>query len=302
MTIRFTRRAILENGIRAGAAATLATVCTSRLSGETKGDQKRVLFFTRSAGFEHSVIRRKGEELGHAEKVLIELGMNHGFMVTATKDGSVFDEDLAKFDTICFYTSGDLTKGGRSEKPPMSAKGKANLLDAITSGVGFVGSHCASDTFHSEGDRFMTQDEKDPYIEMLGGEFIRHGKQQTAHMRVVNLTFPGMEVAGKGFDMHEEWYSLKNFAPDLHVLLVNGTEGMEGKDYDRPPFPATWARMHGKGRVFYTSMGHREDVWTNPTFQSILVGGIHWAAGMVDAEIPRNIDDVTPGAAVMPKE
>ena len=47
---------------------------------------------------------------------------------------------------------------------------------------------------------------------------------------------------------------------------------MEGPSYKRPPYPSTWARMHGKGRVFYTSMGHREDVWTSPEFQAVLIG------------------------------
>jgi type 1 glutamine amidotransferase len=135
---------------------------------------------------------------------------------------------------------------------------------------------------------------------MLGGEFIRHGAQQKAKMTVVNPRFPGMAAAKADFDMHEEWYSLKNFAPDLHVLLVNETTGMEGKDYQRPRFPATWARRHQKGRVFYTSMGHREDVWTNPIFQSIFIGGMQWAMGQIDADIPANIDQVTPGANVLP--
>ncbi len=56
--------------------------------------------------------------------------------------------------------------------------------------------------------------------------------------------------------------------------LVQETNGMKDADYDRPPYPATWARKHGEGRVFYTSMGHREDVWTNPIFESILIGGL----------------------------
>lgn len=76
---------------------------------------------------------------------------------------------------------------------------------------------------------------------------------------------------------------------------------MEDADYDRPPYPATWARKHGEGRVFYTSMGHREDVWTNPIFESVLIGGIHWALKEVDAEVPGNIKEVTPEASVMPK-
>ena len=71
---------------------------------------------------------------------------------------------------------------------------------------------------------------------------------------------------------------------------------MDGAMYQRPPFPATWARKHGKGRVFFSSMGHREDVWTNKTFQQVLLGGIAWALGNVDADITPNIGKVTPKA------
>jgi hypothetical protein len=66
--------------------------------------------------------------------------------------------------------------------------------------------------------------------------------------------------------------------------------------YQRPPYPATWARLHGKGRVFYTSMGHREDVWTNSIFQQIILGGIAWALRNVDADVTPNIATVTPHA------
>src|SRR5262249_42658175 len=87
----------------------------------------------------------------------------------------------------------------------------------------------------------------------------------------------------------EEWYSLKNFAPDLHVILVQDTKGMKNLDYERPPFPATWARKHDKGRVFFTSMGHRDDVWQNKkTFQPLLLGALAWATGNVQAQIPAN--------------
>ena len=57
--------------------------------------------------------------------------------------------------------------------------------------------------------------------------------------------------------------------------------------------------MHDKGRVYYTSMGHREDVWTNETFQKVLLGGIAWALGNVDVDIPANISKVTPEADVL---
>jgi type 1 glutamine amidotransferase len=72
--------------------------------------------------------------------------------------------------------------------------------------------------------------------------------------------------------------------------------------YNRPPFPATWARMHGQGRVFYTSMGHRGDVWTNATFQSMLEGGLKWALKEVDADVTPNVEKVAPGYKVIPPE
>ena len=60
--------------------------------------------------------------------------------------------------------------------------------------------------------------------------------------------------------------------------------------------------MHEKGRVFYTSLGHRDDVWTNPVFQQILLGGLTWAAGNVEADITPNLAKAAPHAAEMPKK
>jgi hypothetical protein len=294
-----TRRELLRLG---GAALAASAVPGLWARGPKADTPAKVLFFTKSAGFEHSVIKRQGDALSHAERIVVDLGKEHGFEVTATKDGTVFDKDLKSYDAYFFYTTGDLTRAGNDKTPPMSAAGKQALLDAVGAGKGFIGSHCASDTFHSKGDSHQNQDVKDPYIEMVGGEFIRHGAQQKARMRVASPKFPGLKDAGEGFELHEEWYSLKNFAPDLHVILVNETAGMKGKDYERPPFPATWAREHGKGRVFYTSMGHREDVWTNKLFQAILVGGIAWAVRRIDFELKPNLKEAAPEAHVMPQK
>ena len=76
---------------------------------------------------------------------------------------------------------------------------------------------------------------------------------------------------------------------------------MKGTMYERPPYPNTWARAEGKGRVWYTALGHREDVWTNPTFQQILVGGIKWALGEVSADVSPNIETAAPGAYTNPR-
>jgi type 1 glutamine amidotransferase len=255
---------------------------------------KKVLFFTKSAGFQHSCITRKGDELSHAEKVMVELGPQHGFDITCTKDGSVFTkEGLAPYDLIMFYTTGDLTKEGTDKQPPMPADGKQVLLDAVAAGKGFVGFHCASDTFHSGR-------EVDPYIKMLGGEFASHGAQQKSTSHVCDKAFPGLADAGESFELHEEWYAFRNLNKAMHVLLLQDTTGMKGEQYEgKPNYPGTWARMHDQGRVWYTSMGHREDVWTNPLFQKIVLGGMDWAARNVDAEVPSNTDQVCPGIATV---
>ncbi|MEA3227178.1 MAG: ThuA domain-containing protein, partial [Planctomycetota bacterium] len=129
------------------------------------------------------------------------------------------------------------------------------------------------------------------------GEFIVHGTQQEATIRAASRRFPGVKKFGRVQKLKEEWYTLKNFAKDLHVILIEDNEGMTGDCYQRPPFPATWARMHDKGRVFYTSFGHRDDIWTNPDVQGIIAGGLAWAMGNVKVNVKPNIDKVTPKAS-----
>lgn len=277
-------------------------------SGEAPRKGKRILFFSKSSGFEHSAIKKKGDLPSHAEKVLQELAAKNGWELTSTKDGSVFTkENLEKYDAFFFYTTGDLTKEGTDKNPPMSVEGKAAFLEAIHNGKGFVGTHSAGDTFHSPGSRFQDAGEKaDPYIKMIGGEFIRHGAQQPSKMICHDPKFPGADAFKDSPTLTEEWYSFDNYAKDLHVILAQETEGMKkvGGDsvYNRPPYPATWARMHGKGRVFYSSMGHREDIWTNPMFQTLLTGGVNWALGNAEADVTPNVEKVTPEYRTIPPE
>jgi type 1 glutamine amidotransferase len=268
--------------------------------------RRHVLVYTRSRGYEHDVVKRKNGEPSLVDRVMTELGKKHDFEVTCTKDGQVFlPENIGKFDAFLFETTEDLTQEGGDGQRPMPPEGKQALLKAVAGGKGFVGCHCASDTFHSKGPRDKNQApaDRDPYIAMLGGEFISHGDQQKARMHVVDNHFPGAQDL-KDFELLEEWYSLKNYAPDLHVILVQETEGMQKAKnnwmYDRPDFPATWARRHEKGRVFYTSMGHRDDVWQNPHFQELLLGGLSWAVGNVEADVTPNLEKVAAKANELP--
>ncbi len=104
------------------------------------------------------------------------------------------------------------------------------------------------------------------------------------------------------YEIKDEWYAQKNLADDLHVIIAHDTTGMTGPMYQRPNFPQTWARMHGKGRVFYTSMGHREEVWADPLYQALLLGALGWATGKVDINIEPNVSKATPGYAEFPKQ
>jgi type 1 glutamine amidotransferase len=273
---------------------------------EKEKSPRRLLFFHRSTTFQHSVVEVKDGKPCFAEVVLRPICEKQNWELTSTKDGDIFTVDnIDKFDAFLFYTTGDLTSPTATDgSKPMSPEAKKALLEAIHHGKGFVGFHCASDTFHSPGDQAQSQPagQRDPYIDMIGGEFVVHGSQQSTTMTVVDSKFPGADKLGPYFIKHEEWYSLKNFAEDLHVLLVNETSDMHDKCYERPPYPASWIRKHGKGRVFYTSMGHREDVWTSPQFQSLVIGGITWAVGDADADTTPNIATVTPKANVLPSK
>lgn len=265
------------------------------------GEEKitNILYFTKSTRFEHSVVKKNGDQPSFSEKILEEIGAKNGFKITTTKDGGFLTkENLAKFDVIMFYTSGELLKPvSKDGSPPMTAETKQAVLDAVKEGKAFIAIHNALKTFDEKPEFY-----KDPFFEMLGGAGIGHGAQQKARNTLVDAKFPGADgIEGDSFEIMEEWYANRTFAPDIHVILVQETKGMDGGLYQRPPFPSTWARMYGKGRVFVTSLGHREDVWTNPLFQKLLTGGILWSAGRADADISPNLEKVTPQHATLPE-
>jgi len=273
----------------------------------------RVLYFTKSSGFEHSVVKHENGQPSYSEKVLTALGAQQGIVFTFSKDGSQFTKAyLAQFDVLLFYTSGDLCSTGTDGQPGITVTGLNALFDFVEQGGGFVGLHACSDTFHTNErgggnnprrrQRYRLYGEAaDPFVKLLGGEFIRHGPQQVARARVVDPAFPGFGALGQEIQVMEEWYTLKEFAANVHVLLVMRTEGMEGADYLRPDYPLAWARLHGKGRVAYNAMGHREDVWDSAAFQSMLVGMLTWAGHRNDHELVGNLVSVVPGHATLQK-
>ena len=93
---------------------------------------------------------------------------------------------------------------------------------------------------------------------------------------------------------------MKDFVPDLHVILTLDTQGMKGECYQRAPYPVTWARRQGKGRVFYTAMGARPENWKNEFFLNLLAGGIRWSIADARAQVDANLKQAAPHYAEIP--
>jgi type 1 glutamine amidotransferase len=243
--------------------------------------------------FEHPVIRREGGQLSFAERARVEMARQIDCTVECTKDGRVFERDLDAYAAVVSYTCGrpehlmkPIKADGRDGNQPLSEAGWKNLDAAVREGKPFVAIHPGLWLLPEAG----------------GADCLGHGTQQVARINVVSPRFPGAEKLGESFSMLEEWFSLMRFAKDLHVILVQDCAGMDTtaaadrRCYDRPPFPCAWARMYGKGRVFYTSLGHREDVWSSKIFEQLVLGGLSWALGRLEADITPNIEQVAPQA------
>jgi hypothetical protein len=294
-------------------AALTAAAVTLRNPQVAAPKPKSLLVFTKSSGWEHDVVKRVDGKLSLVETTVTELGRVHGFRVECSKDGRIFDSaEFHSFNGVLFFTTGDLTQSATDKNPPMTAQGKQIFLDAIRDGIGFAGVHAAADTFHTQPDskdlssRYIAYGEKsDPYLRVLGGEFIIHGddpRLQTTDLIINDAKFPGLEGVTGPIEFTEEWYSLKDFAPDLHVILTIDTSKLKNNCYQRHPYPGTWAHMHDKGRVFYTAIGDRPENWQNQFFLNLLAGGVRWSLGDVNADIPPNLQTATPGYADIPPQ
>jgi type 1 glutamine amidotransferase len=247
-------------------AATLAAVVASSALPCFAADKKKVLFFSPSFGFRHSVVRRPlTGELSHAEKHFKEFATKAGFQVSVSQDFNDLSnlDAFKQFDAVVFYTSGN---------PPFN---KDALVKYVSGGGALIGVHAGGDTY------------KDwpKYVEMIGGAFKGHGcNDKDLVLKIEDQKHPATKMFGSEWVMHDEMYQFNQFSRDnVHVLISVDTEKSDpeslkahqmekGKDY-----PVAWTNTEGKGRIFYTSPGHREDIWTNHKYQQHLIAGIKWA-------------------------
>jgi type 1 glutamine amidotransferase len=163
----------------------------------------------------------------------------------------------------------------------LSPEQRADLMSFVKDdGKGFVAAHSAATSFYSWPE----------FGEMLGGRFDEHPWQVTsAPVIVEDPQFPAMRGFPARSVIHDEHYQLKDFsrasvrvlarldasALDLKATLVHRTDG---------DFPVAWARMHGRGRVFYSTLGHAPESWDDPVIQGMYVQALRWALRLVDGD------------------
>jgi type 1 glutamine amidotransferase len=241
--------------ILAGAALALTACATS--PSDTFAAPPRLLVVTVTKGFRH-------DSIPTAEKLVERLATRSGAF---TVDFARTDEELAAklgpsgrgaYAGVYFaHTSGDL--------PIPDPQG---FLDWIATGRGLVGTHSASDTFPGFA----------PYLDMLGGHFLRHGPN---HVKVGLLVKDGSHPVARAvpqpLEVLDEIYEFERYDPArVHLLLYVAKHPETGAPGE---YPLAWTREHGQGRVFYTALGHRDDVLESEWYGAHLLAGIKWALG-----------------------
>lgn len=263
-------------------------------SAEDSGVQ--VLLLSKSQGFQHQPIAEKDGKDSQVEIILRERLAEHGMTLTATKDaGSINAEKLKSYQLVIFYTQGDLTQSGLDKHPPMAADGIEALTEWIEAGGGFIGFHSAADTLRSNAG-----DPATPYTKMIGAAFRSHGRQFTGTLRAVDSKHPAMAHLPDGFAIKDEWYVFQQMNTDtIHVLalLDPGEEREKQTMYKLDPYPILWCRALGAGRIYYSAMGHRPDVWENENFLGSVDDAVAWALGEGPAQADPNYDDALHAAA-----
>ncbi len=187
--------------------------------------------------------------------------------------------NLKNYDAVLFAsTTGD----------DLPLPDKQGFIDWVASGKGFIGVHAATDTLKTFA----------PYVAMIGGAFRTHGPQVTVECLNQDPAHAACKSVPARWTVFDEIYQLKDFSrANVHGLISLDKLGLTGDANPATPgdYPIAWSRMQGKGRVFYTSLGHREDVWdpnytdksgrkNSPEvakqFQQHVLGGILWALGL----------------------
>jgi type 1 glutamine amidotransferase len=278
--VKISRREVLRGVAALGAAKVMD-------SGEARGQNApvtmppnrlaRVLVVSQTKGFEH-------DSVPNAMATIWEMGHKTGlYEATLRTDTELITKhlsqerkmrntkDLNYFDALVFAsTTGELD---------LTDQQKADMMSFIKEdGKGFVGVHAALDTNYTWPE----------YGEMIGGWFDQH-PWMTFEAPIINEEpdFPAVRHFPKEFVKRDEIYQAKAWSRDkVNVLLRLDASKLDlnnprvhRQDHD---FAVAWAKMYGKGRVFYSTLGHTKEAWDDPDIQKMYFEAIKWVLGMTE--------------------
>jgi type 1 glutamine amidotransferase/sugar lactone lactonase YvrE len=234
------------------------------------GRARRLLAVGASADWQH-------ESVSDALVALYALGRESGLWQTTIRTDVDFvtkraparnAKNLDDFDAIFFMTGGEL---------PMDEEQKRALLSFVRDdGKGFLGAHSATATFAGWP----------AYADLIGGAFDGHPWDQVeAVVRVEDPEFPAMRHFPERVRLFDEFYQISGFSRASSRVLMSldlasvdrAREGVRHEDV-----PIAWTRRYGRGRVFYSSLGHPPALWAREDVRRMWLEAVTWALGLGD--------------------
>ncbi len=235
---------------------------------------KHVLVISQTKGWEH-------DSITDAMVAIYEMGRESGLWEATLRTDTelITKKDLGRnaknlnyFDALVFVsTTGELD---------LDDSQKADMMSFVKEdGKGFVGVHAALDTNYKWAE----------FGEMIGGWFDQH-PWMTFQAPIVNEDpeFPAVRHFPKAFVKVDEIYQPKEWSREkCHVLLsldagklnYENNPRIHRTDHD---FAVAWDKMYGKGRVFYSTLGHTQESWSDPDIRKMYFEAIKWVLGMTE--------------------
>ena len=245
---------------------------------------RKVLLFSKTNGFRHGSIPV-------AVKAITMLGEKTGaFSAVHSEDESMFAPlNLNKFDMVIMVnTTGEIFKPRKWPNDPAQKKEaqekeiayKQALVDFVKGGKGLAGVHSATDTYKNWKE----------YNDMMGGAFDGHPWHMDVPVRILGGDHPLTKVFGnKGFTVKDEIYQFRgNTAkPEERRMLLSLAPDWEGLKKGKRKdnfYPISWISNYGKGRTFYCSLGHRDEIYWNEDVLEHYLAGFQFALGDLKAD------------------
>ena len=223
---------------------------------ELKGDKPNILVFSKTEGHRHKSIPT-------GINFMTELALNNNWNISFSENSDDFEDDnLKQYNVIVFLnTTGDLFNESQ----------KKALKTYMANDKGFVGVHSASNT----------EMEWPWFTEMIGATFKDHPKVQNATLYIdKSKKHPAINHLKEIEVFKDEWYNfIKSVSKDVNVLASLEEDSYQGKKMNTDNHPITWYHHYHGGRVFYTGMGHTDEIYKDIRFQKLIQGAILWATG-----------------------